>query len=137
MSTPTDPGDERLGILIRFLRCELCAIATYDLVLRRLAGDPTGMLERNRESHLVRVDVLREAIADLAPEPMGAPWPACLTAANDDALLDALIQAEDEDLMAYRDRDGIDEDTAVLVVNHLLPDQLATHERLRAALAHH
>jgi len=126
-----------------FLREELAAVETYELVLDKI--DPASALRdelhANLQSHETRVTVLDSAIREQGGTPVerAGPWDdfAGMIANTahtpaERATVAALEEAEDHGLKGYRDADDLEPRAHRILADMLLPQQRATHDRVSA-----
>lgn len=136
--TSLDP--QSVAILNRMLQGELSAIATYDLALTHLRGEPVTELGQNRDCHAARAEALSGRIRALGGEPATSSglWVGFTKLVEQgaallgsDAVIAVLEQGEDIGLKQYREHlADLDPESHALVETDLRPAQDRSHARL-------
>jgi uncharacterized protein (TIGR02284 family) len=127
-----------------FLRGEISAVETYDQALEKLRDHPqlVTVLRDCRESHQRRVELLRQEVARAGGEPATGSgiWGGLAKlveggakAFGDKAAIAALEEGEDHGRDDYReDVDELSPAIRALVESRLLPEQMRTHDAIKA-----
>lgn len=130
----------QLSTLNSFLRGEISAVETYSEAIQQSNGEDDDLLAENRNCHGRRVKLLRETIAEAGGEPAASSgtWGNFTSLMEKGAALISkhmifavLEEGEDRGLKMYRNYDEDDDSVAQLILAHLLPAQIATHDRMR------
>ena len=135
--------DRSIDTLNSFLRGEISAVETYRQAIDRLTDNPLRyQLKDSLDSHITRVEALRQRVQELGGTPAtgSGVWGAfarlvegSASMLGEKAAIAALEEGEDHGKNDYqRDIDQLDYETRTWFETNILPEQQRTHDQLSA-----